>query len=280
MNPPTVSICIPSYNAEPFIGDTLRSVLGQTYTDFEVIVVDDASDDATVSVVESFRTDPRLTVHRNAKRLGAAANWNRAISLARGRYVKLLCSDDILVPDSVERSVAVLDREPEVAFVGGRRDVIDARGRVLFRARGGGGMRGRVDGREAIRRTLRLATTPFGEPSFVLVRRSVLEHVGLFSDHYGYVLDVHLWARLARAHDCYVIADATLGSFRLSGTSLSAQMAKRQGHEARRLFRRIAEDPAFGVSEPLLALALAKTHVLSRARRLAFMWSTRRAGRA
>lgn len=276
---PTVSICVPSYNAERFVGETLRSVFAQTYTDYELILVDDASDDATLSVVESF-SDARLSVFRNETRLGAAGNWNAAIAKARGHYVKLLCSDDVLAPDCVERQVGVLDdgANATVAMVGGRRDVIDTDGRVLFRARGGGGLDGRVDGRRAIRRTVQMATTPFGEPSFVMLRRSVLDEIGEFRGNYGYVVDMDLWARVLRHHD-YFGLDGTLGSFRVSNSSWTSRLAARQGREARRWFREVAADPAFGVTKPDLALCLTKTHLLSRARRSAFAvaeWRSKR----
>ena len=121
---PTVSVCIPAYNAARFIGEAIGSVLAQTCRDFELVVVDDASADDTVDVVRRF-SDPRLRLLRNARNLGLAGNWNRATSEARGRYVKLLCQDDLLRPDCLADQVAVLDHpgNGDVALVCARRDI-------------------------------------------------------------------------------------------------------------------------------------------------------------
>src|SRR5258708_29446213 len=105
---PSVSVCIPCYNGELFIGRTIESVLQQTFTDFELVLVDDNSTDATVAVIEKF-ADPRIRLVRNPVNLGMGANSNRALSLGLGRYVKLLCEDDVLHPRCLERPVAVLE---------------------------------------------------------------------------------------------------------------------------------------------------------------------------
>ena len=81
---PLVTICVPTFRGGPWIADCLTSALGQSLTELEVVLVDDASDDDTVAVAESFAArDQRLRIHRNERRLGLARNWNRAVELAR-----------------------------------------------------------------------------------------------------------------------------------------------------------------------------------------------------
>ena len=93
-----------------FIEATLASVLNQTFTDFEVVVSDDASTDGTIPAVESVE-DPRLTISGDRSHVGPGGNWNRAVALARGEYVKVLAQDDVLYPNNLEVSVGVLDAD-------------------------------------------------------------------------------------------------------------------------------------------------------------------------
>src|SRR6267154_4200111 len=92
---PLISICIPAYNNEHFIGSTLESVLHQTCSNFEIIVTDDHSTDRTISVVKKFG-DRRIRLVENQANLGIAGNWNKALSLATGKYVKVMGADDLL----------------------------------------------------------------------------------------------------------------------------------------------------------------------------------------
>lgn len=113
---PLFSVCIPSYNSAAIIGATLRSVLAQTVRDFEIVVVDDASTDATVEVVQALG-DPRVRVERNPRNLGYAANVARVAGLARGIYLYLLGNDDVLSPVALERTLSAFESDPEVALV-------------------------------------------------------------------------------------------------------------------------------------------------------------------
>jgi glycosyltransferase involved in cell wall biosynthesis len=113
---PTFSVCIPSYNAASIIGKTLESLFAQTYADFEVVVVDDASTDGTEEVVRAFG-DPRVRIERNDVNLGYAGNVARVAGLARGKYLYLLGNDDVLSPVALERTLAAFESDPGVALV-------------------------------------------------------------------------------------------------------------------------------------------------------------------
>ena len=93
MTTPTVSVCIPTYNGEQYVERTIRSVLAQTYKDFELVVRDDGSTDATLDVVQRI-DDSRVRIVAGRKNVGAGANFDLAASEATGTYVKLLCQDD------------------------------------------------------------------------------------------------------------------------------------------------------------------------------------------
>lgn len=274
---PRLSVCIPAFNAERYVGATVASVLEQDVSDVEIIVVDDRSTDGTASVVGAI-TDPRLRVEVNETNLGPAANWQRAVDLARAPYVKLLCSDDVLYPGCLRRQADVLDADADgrIGMVAARRDVIDPAGRVIVRGRGLAGMRGRVDGRQAVRRAVQVATTPFGEPSFVLFRADALRDAGPFRSTFGTLIDVDLYARVLRRWDAYLL-DEVVGAFRLRTDSWSNRSHREQARNARRLFADLAADPSFGITRLDRARATVLTTVNSAARRVVFAAATARA---
>jgi glycosyltransferase involved in cell wall biosynthesis len=113
---PLVSVVIPAYNAESFIDDALRSVLGQTYANLEIIVVDDASTDRTSARIAAYA--PRVHCIRDAHSLGSAsAPRNTGIGHCTGEYITFLDADDILLPDRIEKQVEFLSSHPEVELV-------------------------------------------------------------------------------------------------------------------------------------------------------------------
>lgn len=117
MNVPKVSILIPVYNRGDFIAECIQSALGQTYTDFEVVVVDNASDDGTWEICQRFAAqDHRVRVFRNDTNIGPVRNWKRCADEAKGEFSKILFSDDTLEPDCLAEMVPKLEG-PEVALV-------------------------------------------------------------------------------------------------------------------------------------------------------------------
>ena len=116
MNNDLVSIIMPSHNTAKFIGDSIRSVLAQTYRNWELIVVDDASNDGTENVVEEFVTaDSRIRYFKNESNRGAAYSRNRALREANGRWIAFLDSDDLWSPAKLERQIQFM-KERDLAF--------------------------------------------------------------------------------------------------------------------------------------------------------------------
>ena len=181
MTNPLVSIVIPAYNAAADIRATLQSVQAQTYRNFEAIVVDDGSTDATSTIVEEFiAADPRFRLIRQPN-AGIGGARNTAILAARGVYIAPLDADDIWEPEKLERQVESMERGgPEVGMVYCWNRRIDERGRYL-----GDGSPYTVEGR--IRRALILRNL-FGSASVPLFRASALVDVGFYltrADQHG-----------------------------------------------------------------------------------------------
>ena len=112
---PLVCVCVPTYNAEATIAETLGSILSQTYQNIKVIVVDNASTDRTVSIANTFN-DPRLTIHRNTINIGAVKNFDLCIELAEGRYTAIHHADEVYEKELLERQVAVLEGFPQCTY--------------------------------------------------------------------------------------------------------------------------------------------------------------------
>jgi glycosyltransferase involved in cell wall biosynthesis len=126
MNPCLVSILIPVWNRERLIRDCVESALAQTWPEIEVVVCDNASTDGTWQVLEDMAArDPRLRIFRNPENLGPVRNWMRCIEEARGRYGKILWSDDLLEPQCVARMAECLESRPDVGFVFCKTRVMD-----------------------------------------------------------------------------------------------------------------------------------------------------------
>lgn len=102
-----VSIIMPAYNCERFIAETIRSVLAQTYTNWELLIVDDCSTDNTADVIASFN-DPRIHYQRNDRNRRCAYTRNEAIKIAKGRYIAFLDSDDLWLPEKLEKQIAFM----------------------------------------------------------------------------------------------------------------------------------------------------------------------------
>ena len=131
---PRISVGMPVYNVEQFLGESISSILDQTYEDFELILSDNASTDATEEICREYAAkDSRIRYFRNGTNQGPVANFNRTFELARGEYFKWNTGDDVCAPTFLRQCLDVLDREPKVVLAFPRSCLIDAEGRVTAR---------------------------------------------------------------------------------------------------------------------------------------------------
>lgn len=240
MSRPTISVCIPAFNAAPWIAATIESVLAQTRRDFELLILDDCSTDGTLDIARRY-DDPRIRLSTHDRNLGAEAAWNRLLAAARGEFVKLLCSDDLIYPDCLALQAATLEAADHsgIGLACGPRDVIDGRGRVMLRGRG---LRraGRLDGRDTVRRMVQQGRNLLGEPLAVLFRRDLADRVGGFDATQPYCIDVDMWCRLLAVSDLAVV-DEPVGAFRVSRSSWSVRLAGKQAAQDRAFFARVRQ---------------------------------------
>lgn len=237
---PRVSIVIPSYNNEDYIAETMRSVLDQTYDDYEVVVADHSSTDRTADLLAQFADDPRVRLLTTPAGGGAERNWNRVTEEARGELVKLVCGDDLLYPDALSTQVAAFDAHEGVVMVASSRDIVDASGRAIVRDHGLGGLSGRVAGTVALRRGVVKGANIFGEPCCVLLRRDVLEKVGGWHGNPGFMIDQGTYSRVLLQGDL-VATPGPVAAFRVNATQQSVSMSREQAASAATMHRQLAE---------------------------------------
>lgn len=161
---PRVSIGLPVYNGQNFVEQAIQSVVQQTYEDWELVICDNASSDATQQICLHYaKLDPRIQYHRAAKNLGAAWNFNRVFELASGEYFRWLSHDDYLAETVIEDCVLELDRRPDVVLCATGTAVIDAQGyRVVDDLPRESDMQfqGLTEAQESLRRELSQSTEP------------------------------------------------------------------------------------------------------------------------
>lgn len=272
---PRVSVVIPAYNNADFIERTVESVLAQTFEDFELVIADHTSPDQTWQLLQRFAVDPRVRLMRTPPGGGAPRNWNRVTQEARGDLVKLVPGDDVLAPTCLEQQVRAMDSSPDVRVVACRRVLVDARGEVLVPARGLPGMVGRVDGRQAVRRSVLRGSNIFGEPACVLLRRRDLQEVGGWDGRFPYLIDQATYSAVLLGGDLYA-QEQPLASFRVSAGQWSVALARQQARQAIAFHHWLAQAHPGLLSRRDLAVGDQAARSMAVARRLAYLWLRRR----
>ena len=190
-----VSIIVPAFNRASLIPETLRSVQDQTCKRFEVLVIDDGSTDATADAVRSVcASDSRFRYHYQENR-GAAAARNRGIELSNGEFIAFLDSDDLWLPQKLERQMDVFRKSPQTGFVycnGYYIDETGARNEELTR-------RARAT-RHSVENIL-FDRISFFSTSGVMFRKACLEKAGRFDEQFKLLEDVDLWFRILLHHE-------------------------------------------------------------------------------
>ena len=244
---PDISVCIPAYNCERYIDQAIESVLGQTFDDFELVIVDDCSSDKTATVVEKY-DDPRIRFFENKSNLGMQGNWNKAVSKARGKNIKVLCNDDLLYSSCLERQHAIFSdpANDDVVMVSCQRDIISGTGKKVL-SRKFSGVKGKLHGAEAVKKTIRSGTNLIGEPTAVLFRTDVFSKISGFDDSIPYLIDLDMWSRLLLHGDIFVIPES-LCAFRVSTVSASVGMVASQNKDYKNFIKKVRKESAYGLT--------------------------------
>lgn len=222
-----VSVVVPVYNGMPHLRDLTASVLGQTHKDLDIVFSDGGSTDGSVEYLAGLE-DPRVRVMTVPPGSGAAANWTACTLAAKADFIKLVCQDDLLAPEAIERQLTDLEETPEAVMAIASRDIIDARGQTLYRGRGLAGLTGsRMSGDAVIRACYLKGTNVIGEPLTVLFRAHALRAAMPWDDSNPLMLDLSTYAKVA-PRGVVTIRRQSVGAFRVSTSSWSTRIVKLQ----------------------------------------------------
>ncbi len=211
---PKVSVVMTTYNHAPYVAQAIRSVLEQTFGDFEFLVADDGSSDSTREVVSQF-ADRRLAFFPNVVNRGACVVTNELIERARGEYVAVLNSDDYWVSDKLAYQVDFLDRNRKYGALFGRVAFVDGEGMLIPKSTLSFGAVFDQENRSRGRWLRRFFDEEncLCHPS-VLIRRACYTELGLYNNRYRQVPDWDMWIRLAKKYEFFV-SDRELISLRI-----------------------------------------------------------------
>lgn len=215
---PKVSVIIPCFNRDLYISETVQSVLNQTWPNIELIVVDDGCTDGSRALLESFGSVLKIFEQPGRINRGQSAAINLGLAHCSGAYVAILDSDDLFMPDKIEKQVRFLEGHPEVGLVYSNCLFIDARGKELYPRYGHGHQPPEDPGQV-------LLNCWFNVPSNSLVRRSLYEQVGYLDETLRAAQDHDLAIRLAEAAPVGYL-DECLWRYRRHGGSISNTNAK------------------------------------------------------
>jgi glycosyltransferase involved in cell wall biosynthesis len=239
---PVVSVTIPSYNHEKFVGECIQSVLNQTFQDFEIIIIDDGSSDRTVEVIQAF-DDPRIKLFRHFTNKGACVAANQCILNSNGRYIAMLSSDDAWYPDKLELQVKYLEQHSEIAVVFGKVDWINETGKLItdisfpyydvFNVKN----RSRHQWLNHFFNWGNCLCHPCS-----LVRREVYDNVGFLNPAFANLPDLDLWIRICLKYEIAILDNRLIRFRRMIGESNASGDTSKNRIRNRFEFFRILDD--------------------------------------
>ena len=242
MNNPLISVLIAAYNHEQYVQETIKSIINQTYTNIELIIIDDGSKDSTWEKIQEMKVkcEERFTrVHFETKENeGTCATLNKLLALSKGEYVYIIASDDIAKPNAIEKEIDFLNNNPEYALAVGDNELIDSNGKVCYWDKNRKTVYSKKDAKfltfgEFLKRKSKInfLSSEFGSyrslyirnyiPNGYLIRKNIFNKTGYFTpqaplEDYYLMLQISKYAKMKyldeilfsyRWHDCNTIKD-------------------------------------------------------------------------
>lgn len=193
-----ISVIMSVYNAEEYLNESIRSILGQSFQDFEYIIIDDCSTDGSLNIIKSYKHDSRIKLLENEVNIGLTKSLNKALNLAGAPYIARMDADDIALPYRFEKQFAFMEKHPRVGIVGSSYYEIDEDGKRE------GEIILPVEDSE-IRRAI-FKFNPFNHGT-VMIRKGALDYLGFYNEKLVNAQDYELWFRILSKHKGYNTPD-------------------------------------------------------------------------
>jgi glycosyltransferase involved in cell wall biosynthesis len=203
---PQVSVLVPVYNGEKYLGECLDSILAQNFEEMEILIADDGSTDGSQEVIERYAAkDKRIRWWRNPVNLGLSRNFNHCLQVARYEYVKYVLQDDKLVsPSAIAQMAQALDANPSVSLVASASYILDPESKTV-ELRNSFHHSGVIDGKKAILHCVMRDGNYIGEPSVVMFRRNQAGRG--YDERYCQLVDLEFWFHLLENGSFAYLAD-------------------------------------------------------------------------
>ena len=237
-----ISVIMSVYNGEDYLAEAIDSVLAQSFTDFELIIINDCSTDKTADILSHYASlDARVKVHTNEVNLRLPSSLNKAISLAEGKYIARMDADDICLPDRFEKQYAFMEAHPDTALSSCR--FMTLKNGVIS----SGGCGGKTDN-ESIKALL-LVTNPILHPG-IIAKADVIRELG-YDKSFTCTEDMELWSRFVMAKCKIEILPEYLMIYRLHDKQITTTTRERQRGEVIAIQKRYYAELLDGMSEEL-----------------------------
>lgn len=220
---PTVSVVMPAYNAEKYICEAIDSILCQTYTDFEFIIINDCSTDRTEEIILSY-CDSRIVYLKNERNLGVAMSLNRGLEIARGEFIARMDADDISMPQRLEKQIDFMMRKSNVAVLGSDIAIFNDKGTLQTGWSSDSPSRMKVD---------LFFSCGLAHPS-VMMRHDVIKELGGYDPDYNGLEDYELWCRVIEKYDITTLPDVLL-KYRIHESQVTKNPTAEYGERFRKL---------------------------------------------
>jgi len=218
---PAISVVMPAFNSARFIRPAIESVLGQTFRDFEFIIIDDGSTDDTLKIIQDYAAKDQRIVILSHLNKGMGRSLNEAIELARGRWIARIDADDLMMPQRLERQLDYMHRHPGVAVAGSWIQYVNRRGRVI------GHKRAPLHKKKNIEKlNQRNKLIPLTHPS-VLMDRQAFREAGGYRPEFWPSDDLDLWSRILEHGHQIRVQREFLTQYRIHSDSICAAKARR-----------------------------------------------------
>lgn len=221
---PQISVVISAYNAEKYVREAIDSIINQSFTDFECIIVDDGSTDKTKEIIKSYEDKRIVFIENNHDFI---ASLNKGMKMAKGKYIARMDADDIMHPDRLKIQYTIMETEPSITVCG------------TWMVQFGEG----IAADSIARRTAGLVKLPllhFLRENFVfhptvMIRKEFIIQNQLQYENYPYAEDLKLWSEIAKKGGTFYIEDMPLLSYRISKSQVSEQNREEQQTTAERI---------------------------------------------
>ncbi len=246
---PIISVVLPIYNGEKYLGEAIQSILNQTFTDFELLIIDDCSKDNGLEIAQSYK-DPRIRILKNEKNLGLALSIDRGIQESRGQFIARMDQDDIALRQRFARQILYLENHRDIDIVGTWATTIGEKTGVKIR---------RPTNPDEVKASL-LFRTSLIHPT-IMIRKSFLEKNGVRYGHFenntvGFIEDYDFYTRAIQFGKLANISEVLL-KYRKHSAQTSVEKVKTQIEFAKVIVRRQLERLGIDPTEEDLATAVA-----------------------